>query len=181
MTDNHKRPDITACVFPDETLLWQGHPEARLQLPRGNIRNAVVWGIIAICLFIVFLRLDYSSSVKLQMGLATAALLIYALYISVGKMYLSRAVLRRTSYAITSKRALSLQTGFNGGRAQYNIMLNDGTKAAIGGPQDDTLSFWLIEENPTDEYDGTGLQFEQIADAAKALSAYKTAKEDSQK
>ena len=89
--------------------------------------------------------------------------------------------MRRTSYAITSKRALSLQTGFNGGRAQYNIMLNDGTKAAIGGPQDDTLSFWLIEENPADEYDGTGLQFEQIADAEQALQAYKAAKEDSHK
>ena len=181
MTDNHKRPDITACVFPDETLLWQGHPEARLQAPRGNIRNAIVWGIIAICLFIIFLRLNHSNSVKLQMGLAAAALLIYAFYISVGKMFLSRAVLRRTSYAITSKRALSLQTGFNGGRAQYNIMLNHGTKAAVDGVQGDTLSFWLIKENPTDEYDGTGLQFAQITDAEQALEAYKTAKEDSHK
>ncbi|PIE16518.1 MAG: hypothetical protein CSA68_02285 [Rhodobacterales bacterium] len=172
MSDNAAlRPDIAACVFPDETLLWQGQPQAGLRFLRHDIRNGIVWAVIAGCLFWVSLKVGHST----QLLLAALAFGVFAAYLGIGRAVLRRAGLARTAYAITDKRALSLQSGPFGVRRQQNIQISPDTRAEIDGEQGDRLSFWLHSENPEPHYDGRGLQFLQLQSAQQVLHAFEQA------
>ena len=161
-----------------EEILWQGAPKARLETHRRHLRNGAVWSIIAICIIVIAISLEQGGNVKTQMLVAASALFGVAIYASVGQMFLRRAQLKRTRYAITNKRVLSLETKANGKKIHHDIVIDQTTTAALSAAEPDTLSFWLADENPGDKYDGRGLQFVQLENANQVLDVFRQAIDD---
>lgn len=159
----------------DEEILWQGTPRAEFEIHRKHLRNGVVWGIIAVCLFVIAVSLEQGNSVKTQMVITALILFGLAIYVSIGQMFLYRTQLKRTTYAITNKRALILSGENKCQQIQHDTEITATTKAAISGAKSDTLSFWQACDNPGDEYDGSGVQFAQLNDADQAHKTFEQA------
>ncbi len=162
----------------NEEILWQGAPKARLEIHRKHLRNGATWSIIAICMIVIAISLEQGGGVKPQMLITGFILFGVAIYASIGQIFLRRAQLRRTRYAITNKRVLSLLSKINGQKIHHDIAIGVQTAAALSNATPDTLSFWLADENPGDEYDGRGLQFFQLENANQVLDVFRQAIDD---
>ncbi len=110
-----ERPDITAALDTDETLLWQGHPKPRRPVSRrANIVATLLYLVtIALLLFCWWLEIYWGHVTGTRLaiyGLIGAA--AFATYVGLRITLLDRRRARardaRTAYAITDRRVLAL-------------------------------------------------------------------------
>ncbi len=109
---NEDRDTITRNLMPGEMLRWSGHPSRRLHLSRGDaymIPFSLMWGGFAIIWFVA--ALSDGPSLFAVWGIP---FVLIGLYMIFGRFYYARSRNRRTVYAMTDRRAMSIVRGRSG-------------------------------------------------------------------
>lgn len=93
---------------PGERLLWTGRPRQGLVLRGAEWRGllgSLMWAVVAL----VFVANLWRAGLSLTDLVAGAALLLYALYSTLGRVVLAAWLRSRTHYAVTDRRILIIR------------------------------------------------------------------------
>lgn len=151
------RPDIATRLVEEEDLLWQGHPTPGRKTSRQALTRALLLGLLSLVLFLAAMALALFKG-NLQVWLltsygliATAAFLTYlALRMTLLDTRRARARDARTSYGITTSRALTLS-----GPYAAELALEPAMRTEIEGDRltifsgADSLRFDRLDDAPT--------------------------------
>jgi len=154
-------PDFRSHLHKGERVLWQGRP-VRLPPSTRHIRSeiALTFAVIAGLGWAYFALSGVPVPRLAIMGvlLMLAAALFLPLILA---PIAARRYLRRTAYAITSKRALILS-----GERLYAQPLNANTRFRLSGMVPETLEIW--DATVQDRAEVPPLRFQQLADGTAA-------------
>jgi len=115
-----------------ESVLWSGCPAA-LPYVLGGMVVTVPLGLVAVASALSWTRNEEIASLPLWSHAVLAVVLIFAAHVLVLRPLLGLHIARRTSYAITDRRALVVCDAF-GGRVQQ-LAHDQGQLTAINGPR----------------------------------------------
>ncbi len=154
-------PDFRAHLHKGERVLWQGRPVRKPPSAR-HIRSetALTLAVIAGLGWAYFALSGYPVPRLAIMGvlILLAAVLFLPLILAA---IATRRYLRRTAYAITSKRALILS-----GKQLFAQPLNANTRYRLSGKVPETLEIWDAREQARAEV--PPLRFQQLPNGAAA-------------
>lgn len=152
------RPDIAAELEPGEKLLWQGHPEPGRRIPLRATITASAFFFVTVVLLVVawYLAIRLGSTTQTRLiayGLIGSAAFFTFLGLRVSLLDLRRARARdrRTTYAITDRRALLIAGPYN-----TEVRLVSG------------VAVKRFDDSVTVEGETARIRFERLDDAATA-------------
>jgi hypothetical protein len=99
---------LRAVLRPNEILLWHGEPDSSVTFAEQDIFREI-FAALYVALALTGLLVAIVAGAPPSFQIFTGVILVYGLYLLVGRFFYKRFDRRRTIYAVTDQRALILR------------------------------------------------------------------------
>jgi len=121
---------ISRELLPDERILWCGQPSRKKLFTKADIFMvpfSIFW-----CGFAIFWTVTAMMDAGLEFGAFGLLFVFVGLYVTVGRFFVKQLTKKYTYYALTDRRALTVQIFTNGNRKKiYAVHLPNVPQASI--------------------------------------------------
>jgi hypothetical protein len=167
-------PEIASALDPEETILWVGKPTDRFFAMSVLDALAFVFGLLfaSVALFLQGTALSDGQMFPVFFGMPH---LFIGLYLSIGRLFVSRRYRHQMTYAVSSRKAYILSKAFSGFLVQkpisktVSIAYSPGAEATIS-LDPIALNHWQRQSSVFWPNHADGFKFFKISEGELVIS-----------